>query len=159
MSLPWRCGIEREDYKPWLLRLDLRLVFVVGVGRFSTFPLIVVGPGNWGTARLSTVRCSTVGSTLARQRMMLFRISPTKARRDFDFSFLIEATKSLAPEPMPSKLSIRINQLRHTRMTEIRKQYGLEASKACAGHREIGVTQHYAEQNRLLASKVMEEIG
>lgn len=35
--------------------------------------------------------------------------------------------------------------LRHTRLTEIRRLHGLEASKACAGHREIGVTQHYAE--------------
>jgi integrase len=51
------------------------------------------------------------------------------------------------------------NQLRHSRSTEIRKRYGLEASKACAGHREIGVTQHYAEQNYELARRVMAEIG
>jgi integrase len=51
------------------------------------------------------------------------------------------------------------NQLRHSRSTEIRKRYGLEASKACAGHREIGVTQHYAEQDYDLARRVMTEIG
>ena len=51
------------------------------------------------------------------------------------------------------------NQLRHSRLTEIRKRFGLEASKACAGHREIGVTQHYAEQDQLVARKVMAEIG
>jgi integrase len=50
-------------------------------------------------------------------------------------------------------------QLRHSRSTEIRKKYGLEASKACAGHREIGTTQHYAEQDRNLAYEVMREIG
>jgi integrase len=49
--------------------------------------------------------------------------------------------------------------LRHTRLTEIRRGYGLEASKACAGHREIGVTQHYAEQDRSLARQVMEQTG
>jgi integrase len=51
------------------------------------------------------------------------------------------------------------NQLRHSRLTEIRKHFGLEASKACAGHREIATTQHYAEQDRTLASSVMAEIG
>ena len=49
--------------------------------------------------------------------------------------------------------------LRHTRLTDIRRTYGLEASKACAGHREIGVTQHYAEQDQQLARKVMLEQG
>jgi integrase len=51
------------------------------------------------------------------------------------------------------------NQLRHSRLTQIRKRFGLEASKACAGHREIGVTQHYAEQDRGLARRVMAEVG
>jgi integrase len=51
------------------------------------------------------------------------------------------------------------NQLRHSRLTQIRKHYGLEASKVCAGHSEIGVTQHYAEQDSALAHKVMAEIG
>jgi integrase len=51
------------------------------------------------------------------------------------------------------------NQLRHSRLTEIRKRYGLEASRVCGGHREIGVTQHYAEQDKRLAHEVMGEIG
>jgi integrase len=51
------------------------------------------------------------------------------------------------------------NQLRHCRLTEIRRQYGLEASKACAGHREIGTTQIYAERDGALARNVMAEIG
>jgi integrase len=49
--------------------------------------------------------------------------------------------------------------LRHSRLTEIRRAHGLEASKACAGHREIAVTQHYAEQDSQLARKVMLENG
>jgi integrase len=51
------------------------------------------------------------------------------------------------------------NQLRHSRLTEIRKRFGLEASRVCGGHREVGVTQHYAEQDRELARRVMAEVG
>lgn len=51
------------------------------------------------------------------------------------------------------------NQLRHSRLTEIRDKYDLEASKVCAGQRSITVTQFYAEQNRNLARRVMSEIG
>jgi integrase len=51
------------------------------------------------------------------------------------------------------------NQLRHSRLTEIRKRFGLEASRVCGGHREVGVTQHYAEQDRELARSVMAQIG
>lgn len=51
------------------------------------------------------------------------------------------------------------NQLRHSRLTEIRRRYGLEASRVCGGHREVGVTQHYAEQDHQLARRVMGECG
>lgn len=51
------------------------------------------------------------------------------------------------------------NQLRHSRLTEIRKTYGLEASRVCGGHREISTTQHYAQQDLELARQVMIEIG
>ncbi len=51
------------------------------------------------------------------------------------------------------------NQLRHSRLTEIRKQFGLEASRVCGGHREVGVTQIYAEQDRELARQVMTKMG
>jgi integrase len=51
------------------------------------------------------------------------------------------------------------NQLRHSRLTEIRSRYGLEAARVVGGHREIGVTQIYAEQDRELARQVMGEVG
>ena len=51
------------------------------------------------------------------------------------------------------------NQLRHTRLTEIRRQFGLEASRVVAGHGEVTTTQIYAEQDQELAKKVMREIG
>jgi integrase len=51
------------------------------------------------------------------------------------------------------------NQLRHSRLTNIRKLFGLEASRVVGGHREIGVTQIYAEQDYDLARRVMAEVG
>lgn len=51
------------------------------------------------------------------------------------------------------------NQLRHTRLTEIRSRFGLEASRVVGGHREVGVTQIYAEQDQNLARQVMAEMG
>jgi integrase len=51
------------------------------------------------------------------------------------------------------------NQLRHSRGTEIRRRYGLEASQAVLGHAELGVTQVYAEVDRDTARRVIAEIG
>jgi integrase len=51
------------------------------------------------------------------------------------------------------------NQLRHSRGTEIRKRYGLEASQAVLGHSELGVTQVYAEVDRETARRIMGEVG
>jgi integrase len=50
-------------------------------------------------------------------------------------------------------------QLRHTAGTLIRKRFGLEASQACLGHSELGVTQVYAETDQDAARRVMAEIG
>jgi hypothetical protein len=51
------------------------------------------------------------------------------------------------------------NRLRHSRLTEIRQRFGLEASRVCGGHSEVGTTQIYAEQDRELARRVMAEVG
>jgi len=50
-------------------------------------------------------------------------------------------------------------QLRHSRGTEVRKRFGLEASQAVLGHSELGVTQVYAEVDHEAARRVMAEIG
>lgn len=50
-------------------------------------------------------------------------------------------------------------QLRHSRATEIRKQYGLEAAQASLGHARADVTQVYAERNLEQALRVAREIG
>ena len=51
------------------------------------------------------------------------------------------------------------NRLRHSRLTEIRASFGLEASRVCGGHRDVGTTQVYAEQDRELARRVMAAAG
>jgi integrase len=50
-------------------------------------------------------------------------------------------------------------QLRHTRATEIRRRFGIEAAQVSLGHARADVTQVYAERNLALASEIAQEIG
>lgn len=51
------------------------------------------------------------------------------------------------------------SQLRHTRATEVRRQFGLDAARALLGHRSPAVTEIYAELDLSKAAQVMEEVG
>ncbi|WP_044256593.1 tyrosine-type recombinase/integrase [Rhodopirellula sp. SWK7] len=51
------------------------------------------------------------------------------------------------------------NQLRHTRGTEVRKRFGLEAAQVILGHSKADVTQIYAERDRDKAIEVSRQIG
>jgi hypothetical protein len=51
------------------------------------------------------------------------------------------------------------NRLRHTRATEVRRQFGLEAAQVILGHAKVDVTQVYAERDHALADDVMKKIG
>lgn len=51
------------------------------------------------------------------------------------------------------------NQLRHTRLTDLRKLFGVEAASHIAGHAKISMTEHYAEKSLGEAVKVMAEVG
>jgi integrase len=51
------------------------------------------------------------------------------------------------------------NQLRHTRLTEVRRKFGLEASGAVGGHSDLDTTQIYAERDEELSSMVAESTG
>lgn len=51
------------------------------------------------------------------------------------------------------------NRLRHSRATEVRSKFGLDAAAAILGHSEVGVTQVYAEQDRDKALQVARAIG
>jgi integrase len=52
-----------------------------------------------------------------------------------------------------------LHQLRHTAATQIRKDFGLEASQAVLGHASVDATQIYAEKNTGIAKRVMQEVG
>jgi len=51
------------------------------------------------------------------------------------------------------------NQLRHSAATEVRKHFGLEAVQAVLGHKNMVVSEVYAEKNLALAAEVMRKIG
>jgi integrase len=51
------------------------------------------------------------------------------------------------------------HQLRHTRATELRRAYGVEAAQVALGHARADVTEIYAERNLKLAEKIALEIG
>jgi integrase len=51
------------------------------------------------------------------------------------------------------------NRLRHTRATDVRRQFGLEAASSMLGHSEITVTQVYAEADAERAMTVARSIG
>ncbi len=51
------------------------------------------------------------------------------------------------------------HQLRHTAATRFRKDYGLEAAQVILGHKQLTVTQLYAEKNVEAATRVMSEAG
>ena len=51
------------------------------------------------------------------------------------------------------------HQLRHTRATEVRRQYGVEAAQVALCHSRADVTEIYAERNFGLAAKIAKEMG
>ena len=51
------------------------------------------------------------------------------------------------------------NQLRHSKATDVRRQFGLEAAQVVLGHAKADVTQVYAERDAALAMEVMRKIG
>jgi integrase len=51
------------------------------------------------------------------------------------------------------------NQLRHSKATEVRRQFGLEAAQVSLGHAKADVTQVYAERDSALAVEVARKIG
>ncbi len=51
------------------------------------------------------------------------------------------------------------NQLRHTRATEIRAEFGLDSAASVLGHSQITTTQVYAEQDKARAIEVAKKTG
>jgi integrase len=51
------------------------------------------------------------------------------------------------------------NQLRHSKATEVRRQFGLEAAQVTLGHAKANTTEIYAERDAQLAVEVAKKIG
>ena len=51
------------------------------------------------------------------------------------------------------------NRLRHTAVTLIREEFGLDVAQVILGHKSVRVTQVYAEVNRRKAIEVVKRIG
>jgi len=51
------------------------------------------------------------------------------------------------------------HRLRHTRATQIRRKYGIEAAQVILGHSKADTTEIYAERDLAKARKIMAEIG
>ena len=51
------------------------------------------------------------------------------------------------------------HQLRHTAATRIRKEMGLDAARAALGHRNMRITDDYAELDKALAGEVALKFG
>lgn len=58
-----------------------------------------------------------------------------------------------------AKISWTPHQLRHTRATTIRKEYGVEGAQVSLGHSTANVTQVYAERDLSLAVRIAREMG
>jgi integrase len=52
-----------------------------------------------------------------------------------------------------------VHQLRHSKATELRKNYGIEAAQAVLGHAALRATEIYAERNLETAVKIAAEVG
>ena len=73
---------------------------------------------------------------------------------------IIKANKDRAKQGIENRVpSWHPNQLRHAAATEIRKHFGLEAVQAVLGHKNMVVSEVYAEKNLALAAEVMRKIG
>lgn len=51
------------------------------------------------------------------------------------------------------------NQLRHSKATEVRKMFGLEAAQVTLGHAHARITEVYAERDSRLAAEIARKIG
>jgi integrase len=69
-----------------------------------------------------------------------------------------EEAKDMGIEPMLLP-HWHANQLRHSKATEVRREFGLEAAQVSLGHAKADVTQVYAERDSRLAVEVARKIG
>jgi integrase len=81
------------------------------------------------------------------------RYDTASYRRAISYAIKKTLTAGTAVEPWHP------NQLRHSRGTEVRHAFGIEAAQVVLGHSRADVTQVYAERNAELAKRVAQKTG
>ena len=102
--------------------------------------------------RRATRKTSRTPIELARGRKSKWQVRDRYTRRSYRQAIIRACEKAGAPAWTPLRL-------RHTRGTEIRARYGLEAAQLVLGHAKADVTQVYAERDLARAHAIMAEIG
>lgn len=74
-------------------------------------------------------------------------------------SYAVRAANRKRKEEEPEIPNWSPLQLRHSRATEIRRKFGLEAAQVTLGHTRADVTQVYAERDLTAAIRVAKDIG
>jgi integrase len=156
------CDIDRSTGKTWVYRPDSHKTEHHGIER-----AIFLGPqaqeiltpfldGRAPGAYLFCPREAVEGYMLAHGR----KVRHGKGRRpgerykvaSYDRAIAKACKRAGVPHWAP-------NQLRHTRATELRKEYGLDTARAVLGHTSPAVTEVYAELDTAKAAEVMGRIG
>jgi integrase len=94
-----------------------------------------------------------------------FVIAENRGFREKEFTLANDAVVTLDGQPCQlTDLQTAIpawhpHQLRHTRGTEVRRQYGAEAAQIFLGHAKMSATEIYAERDLALAERVAGQMG
>jgi integrase len=94
------------------------------------------------------------------QPSQMNRRKPTPKRAPRDYYSVLAYARAIARGCVRAGVpSWRPSQLRHGRLTLVRRSHGIEASQAVGGHASISATQIYAEVNRDRARHLAETMG
>jgi integrase len=110
-----------------------------------------VQPSQWNRRKAKPKRAPKTGYKDSYQRAIARAIVKANKART-------EAAADMGVDPILLP-HWHANQLRHSKATEIRRQFGLEAAQVSLGHAKADVTQVYAERDARLAVEVARKIG
>ena len=112
--------------------------------------------------RKTKIYPSELTARVKRQKMAKTRKSKRPKRDHFDTASYRRAIKYGITKAKRNEIEIpswHPHQLRHTRATEVRRQFGVEGAQVALGHSRADVTEIYAERNFDLAARIAREIG
>jgi integrase len=167
------CDVDRSDPAAWIYRPDSHKTEHLGRER-----VIVLGPraqevlGPW-LDREPTRYCFSPAEVVAARRNDHERGASFRSGGGGKGSSRVGSQRRPGDRYNKDALRVAIqracrragvgawtpHQLRHTRATEIRRAYGIEAARTILGHSRLETTEIYAEQDRARAREIMAAIG